>query len=250
MTTKDLGLGAFVVILLCSHLFAGSHECHLRGESVLTPSGLRERLPTETPVIGKTTRQQVQAHYQALAVESGLPDLFWGRFRKSRWVNFERVWDTYNLLIIFDSSGLVKSCDTVSDEKLIDRFGAMYEKQSFPMLDLSQPINVSGSSAYTPVRLHQTAAVPVNLQLSSGEMLVIIQKSSSDKRLPSSTFKVPATQVSFDTCCEPSTHPASELAIELKFSKKTIVGKSMYFTAEPRVTLLLVRWLQQVKARE
>lgn len=250
MNTKGIALRAVVMMLLCSHLFAGSRECHLRGKSVRTPSGLHERLPTETPVIGKTTRQQVQAQYHAFAVESGLPDLFWGRFRKSRWLNFERVWDTYNLLILFDSSGLVKSCDTVPEEKLIDRFGAMYKKQSFPTLDLSQPINVSGLSAYVPVQLHQTTAVPVNLQLSSGGMLVVIQKSSSDKRLPNSSFKVPAAQVSFHTCCEPSTHPASEIAIELMFSKKTIVGKSMYFTAEARVTLTLVRWLQQVKAPE
>jgi len=244
---KHLCLPALVVVsLLCSAVFESAGAEQVQGKTVQAPSGLKERLPAEAPVIGRTTRKQVEEQYKAFAVESGLPNLFWGRYRKSRWEVLQepglRAWYTYNLLMSFDENGVVSTCDTIPEDKLLNRFEAIAKERGFPALNLSQPIKVSGRA----LLWHAS----VELQLSDSGMSVTMLSSdpvSSERLAPNKSFNVPAEQLSLGKCCTWHAYQASEVALALQFSKETVVGKEIYLIAEPRVALTLVRWLDQVK---
>lgn len=78
--------------LLCVLPAAGCIVVPVRTKTVIqNPAGHKEPFPQLAIVPGRTTREQVEEQYKSFAVDSGAPNLFWGRFRKSSWAVFVGV---------------------------------------------------------------------------------------------------------------------------------------------------------------
>jgi len=139
------------------------------------PVGKTGTLPVAPVVPGETTREQMEAQYKAFAVDSGIQSLFWGRFRKSKWAVFGgiygvgaaggRLWGAYNLLATFDDSGTLKALETVPEDELLAKLVTMQKTQRFPVLDLSQPVLVSGMTNFP-------RGETIDLQLSAHEVVI------------------------------------------------------------------------------
>lgn len=123
------------------------------------PDRTKQKLPKSAIVPGKTTRQEVEAGYKGISVETGIPNLFWGRYRKSSWgvavagINplggsndwltdaySGRLWGMHNLLVTFDANGVVASAATVPEKDLHRRLMGMAGDLAAPPLELSSPM--------------------------------------------------------------------------------------------------------------
>ena len=148
------------------------------GTHIQNPTGEKDTLPKFAIVPGQTTRGQVEEQYKAFAVDSGVPNLFWARFRKSTWAMFwgvggyggaaaggGRMWGAFNLLVRFDQNGTVASSDVVQDKDLLARLRSLCAEKDFPALDLSQPTHVNGVQVYV-------LNSPVEFQLTEGTIMV------------------------------------------------------------------------------
>lgn len=210
---------------------------------ITDPSLHQQSLPDDPPIPGKTTRQQVEQEYKVFAVESGVPNLFWGRFRKSSFAAppaTGRVWSVQNLLVSFDSNGIVKSFDIVPDTKLLDHLASLYKAQAIPSLDLSTPVPIGGEAEF---HYH------VDVQLSSAGLEVTRPRPSRNppkRPKPNETIAIPSVQfagIEIGFSEEPL-----PIEVILRLSEKTIFGKHIFFKAEPHMVITLVRWREQLKA--
>jgi hypothetical protein len=75
------------------------------------------------------------------------------------------LWGAYNLLATFDDSGTLKALETVPEDELLAKLVTMQKTQQFPVLDLSQPILVSGMTNFP-------RGETIDLQLSAREMVI------------------------------------------------------------------------------
>ena len=216
----------------------------VRMKTVVTDQAHKQQsLPDDPPIPGKTTRQQVEQEYKAFAVDSGVPNLFWGRFRKSSWaVPPDRVWSIENLLVSFDSNGIVKSFDTVSDTKLLEQIARLCKAQAIPPLDLSTPVHIGGVAELN---------YRVDVQLFYTGLEVTMPRPSRNppkKPKPDETITIPSVQL---TGIEIGfTGESQPILVILKLSENTIFGKRIGFEAEPHMVLTLARWLGQMKAEK
>lgn len=218
----------------------------VRMKTVITDQAHNQQsLPDDPPIPGKTTRQQVEQEYKAFAIDSGVPNLFWGRFRKSSWAAppaTGRVWSIENLLVTFDSNGIVKSFDTVSDTKLLERVASLCKAQAIPPLDLSTPIHIGGVAEFD---------YRVDLRLLSTGLEVTRPRPSRNppkRPKPSETITIPSVKVTGIQV--DSVDESAPIPVFLKFSEKTIFGNHIYFKAEPQMVLTLARWLELLKAEK
>jgi hypothetical protein len=217
----------------------------------------KERLPKEAPVLGKTTRQEVDEGYRCIAVETGTPGLFWGRFRKSDWmviiaaggygtgaVGGFRVWGMNNLLMSFSADGTVTKMETIDDARLLERLRALLKEQGGPPLDLTQPASVVGWYGKGNSR--------VTLDLKAGEMVVTekpLPKSWKKAAPPAKSANVPVAEISEVMF---GWGGSKDLAVgtEIRLVGKTGVGERVVFKTEPAMALRLARWLEQVKPQK
>ncbi len=224
---------------------------------IQNPTGQKASLPRLEIVPGQTAREEVEGHYKEFAVDSGASNLFWGRFRKSKWAVFYgvggyggaavgggRTWGTYNLLVSFDANSTVKTSELIRDKELVDRFVTMCQEQDFPVLGLSQPVKTGGM-------LMHALKTSVDLQLSASDVVVTISKARFVHKQwqpqPPEIITVPLTQIAGIKVG--FTEDAFEIPITLEFAEKTRFGRHIRFTAVPGAVLTLVRWQQQVKAK-
>jgi hypothetical protein len=235
---------AFLLALWCAFSLVGCIPVPVRMTTVITdPSHQKQSLPDDPPIPGKTTRQQVEQQYEAFAVESGVPNLFWGRFRKSSWaLAADRVWSDHNVLVSFDSNGIVKSFDTVPDSELLDHLVSLCKAQAIPPLDLSTPVHIGGVAELNN-------RVDVQLFYTGLEVTRPRPSRNPPKRpKPSETITIPSVQL---TGIEVGfTGEFRPILVILKLSEKTIFGKRLVFEVEPHMVLTLARWLEQLKAEK
>jgi hypothetical protein len=227
------------------------------GTHIQNPTGGKDKLPKFAIVPGQTTREEVEQQYQAFRMDSGVPNLFWARFRKSTWAMVwavggyggatgggGRMWGTFNLMVRFDENGKVVASDLVQDKELLAHLQTLCTEKNFPTLDLSQPARVGGEQAYLP-------GAPVELQLLPDS--VVIKKSLPDRKVHKRWVPQPPviTTIPSSDVTGISARYAEEVRtvpLNIKFSKKTTVGKSISFNVLPADVLTLVRWQQQVQA--
>lgn len=261
--------------LLCVLTAVGCIVVPVRTKTVIqNPAGLKEPFPKLAIVPGTTTREQVEEQYKSFAVDSGDPNLFWGRFRKSSWAVFvavggnggaagggARTWGTYNLLVSFDSRGNVKTFEIVRDKELLDRLVRMYKEHDFSPLDLSQHVSVSGtlnqrSDIFAPAawqQAHSPGTWWVDLQLSESGLIVTKHKPDRivrKKPLPQPPEIVTVPFVQIADISVRYTEDVNEIPVTLRFAEKTALGKHVSFNVAPSALLTLVRWQQQVEQGE
>lgn len=235
-----------------------------------TPAGQKLVVPSAPPVPGKTTRKDVEDQYRDFAVESGVPNLFWGQFQESTggvyWLiagyggaegGGGRVWNKYNILATFDESGTVKSFAQVQDSGIIAQLTQMQKEGIFPPLDVSSPVELEGLQLLVDMNGNVSQAM-IRIELSPTEMKVVIQRNplvtakKPPKPKPPVTAMVPIAQVAGlhvgprPQHWDPSfkTRP---YALTVGFTEKTAIGSSLKMQAEPRAAPTLVRWLGQGK---
>lgn len=278
MATKHIRRPLTLTILLCGALVSACIVVPVRTPTVTqNPIGQKDKLPTLALIPGQTTRAQVEDQYKTFAVDSGAPNLYWARFRQSRWAVFYaagggynavggggRTWGTYNLLVLFDSNGNVKSSEIRRDKDLLDRLQTMCKDHQFPALDLTQPItlkldlnqrsDVFSSSAWDQAR--RRGILWIELRLSETEMIVTMHKQDrivhkQPVPQPPEIVAVPVAdvlRVKTNWTESPSSIPAT---VQLSQEKRiTSIGSKLKFDTSPSELLTLLRWHEQVKARQ
>jgi len=242
---------------LCSLGAAGCIILPIRTPTVIqNPNGEKQLLPRFALVPGVSTRQQVEDEYKAFSVDSGAPNLFWGRFRKSQWyfivavgglgaadVGGGRTWGTYNILVTFDRDGSVKTSEIVRDSQLIDRLVAMHNNHEFPPFDFSQPVTAGGWSGPAP-------STTFDLDLSPGGVVVTRRKPGRvvHKVLqprPPEVFQIPLAQIA--VIKTGYTEDANAIPVTIRFAEKTQLGTHVSFVTRPAGLLTLVRCIEQVR---
>lgn len=224
------------------------------------PSGTKQGLPTEPIVSGTTTRLEVEERYRAFAVETGIPDLFWGRFRKSSWAVIwavggyyagaaggGRTWGVYNMFITFDDRGTVRSSVVVPDDEFQSCVTRMAAELHVPPLDFSQSPLVEGLK---PDPRTRNGAVDVELR-SDGVVVTKYPVWTSKKKPPPppKVAVVPLERIERLTVGGSGSSEAVRMKVELRFTVKTNVGKRLTMWVDPRVAPTIVRWLAQVRAQ-
>ena len=228
------------------------------------PERTKEALPKEAVVPGGTTRAEVEARFKAFAVDPGVTDVFWGRFRKSSWAvvyawgvgtagggvagaggaGGGRTWGVYNLLVTFDPRGVARSSALVPEKELQTHLARVAIESAAPPLDLSEPLLVEG---LVPDASDRIRAIEVQL-MSTG--LAVMKYAPWKSRttaapLPISTL-VPLDQIEGLQVGDARTDEPGRVKVELRFKRRTEVGRRVRFWAEPRWASVFVRWRSQV----
>jgi len=253
---KNLAAMVSCVTVLAATVMVGCIVVPIKMKTrVEGPAGTKQTLPKEALAPGTTTRQQVEEMYKGFAVETDIPNFLWGRFRKSSWaVIFAagggyggavagggRTWEVHNLLITFDSNGIVKSVESVPDKQLQKHLMTAAKELGAPPLDLSDPINTGGT-------LPQERAL--DLELTERALTARLHVPWYNKKKPEPPPKVvvvPVEQIESVVVGKWYDDKSTELGVTLHFDQKTKLGKSITFSAGPNEGLTLLRWLEQVR---
>ena len=117
---------------------------------------------------GSTTRDELSKKLAVIDTGIEQRNFFWGRWDSSKWrataIGFvppegERIWHAQNLLVRFDSNGIVKDWTTV-DDKGLTRQLSLLVPQADSSLDLSSPIQ-------SKMRVRQRDDIQAGLVLAS-----------------------------------------------------------------------------------
>ncbi len=250
---------SLVFALVGTFVIAGCIVIPVRTRTIIQdPAGQKQSLPKLLIAPGTTTRQQVEQGYGAFSIDTGTPNLFWGRFRKSAWYVFAgaggyggaaatggRTWGTYNLLVRFDSEGNVKASEVVHDKELVKHFIAMSNGNELATLDFSQSICVGGAQ----VGITSAPGTSIALQLSASNVVITRQKPNTTfkrkpKPRPPEVVTLPLSEIT-GIRVDGYSDQANEIPITVSFSHKTKLGKQITFRAVPSAVLTLVRWQQR-----
>ena len=259
------GLAALCVALVVASATTACVAVPLRVKTrVEDPSGVERALPKAAVAPGATTRAEIEARYKSFAVDAGVQNLFWGRFRQSSWAvgwaffnpldvyddmissGLTRTWGVYNLLVTFDPSGIVRGSALVPEEELHARLARATTEAGAPPLDLSQPLLVEN---LVPDRSDRIRAIEVQL---NGTALAVMKYPPWKSRetpapLPVSAL-VPVDQIDRLVVGGRGTDEPGSVKVEIRFNGRTDVGRSVTFSAEPRWAAVIVRWWAQVKS--
>ncbi len=226
------------------------------------PAGAKVGLPKEALVPGTTTRQEVEERYRDFAVDTGIPNLFWGRFRESGWAVIwgvagaggggaaggRRKWNVRNLLVTFNEDDTVRSSEAVLDEEIQDHLVKAVAVLAAPSLDLSQPVKVSG----LPPEPREVGAGTIELALTPAGVVVTKYPYWTSKKMappPPKVATVPLERLESLTFGQGHAHEAARMGVVLRFRGRTEVGRRLTFWVKPEVAPILARWLAQVGLR-
>jgi hypothetical protein len=220
------------------------------------PAGTKEGLSKEVLVPGTTTRREVEERYKGFAVDTGIPNLFWGRFRQSSWAvvfgvagyagaatGGGRKWNVRNLLITFDDDGTVRSSEVVLDEEFQDRWMTSLAELAAPPLDLSRTVKIDG----LPPDLG-TYAPTIDPELTSSGVVVTSHPYWISKKAPPlpKVAGLSLARIESLTVGQGHARESVRMGVVLRFTGKTPVGRRLAFWVEPKAAPVLVRWLAQV----
>ena len=226
------------------------------------PAGNRALVPSDVPIPGKTTREQIEEKFQTFEMESGEPALFWGHFEKSSWAlawvvgsytggyaGGERLWSEYEILATFDENDIVRSFDVFPQKTMVQRVANLQKLGLLPPLDLSTQIELDGAKVI-PSFMH------VTLELSSDELKATVRhpepkpSKKPKKAKPPVIASIPVAQIVGISIESQNRDPARPFSLGLKFSQKTPVGKSLNVFLTARDSLTVIRWYEQQSATQ
>jgi hypothetical protein len=189
-----------------------------------------------------TQRQEVLSRLSMVDTAYANPQLFWGRWRESKWGYWwfvasqgggagdaKRVWHVHNLLVSFDENGAVRKKEVIdNDASLWPELHA--QLAAVPPLDLSAPVamEVSGYWRLTRITLARDS---MEFDRSKGKRPV----------LQISARKI----VRFSHGRSQSWMRANTTCHTLHFEEKTEWGKSVMVCADAANVATLFQYLQQ-----
>ncbi len=133
---------------LVSPALCGCFSMSVKAKPVVMAPDLKEIEPPPAPVVGTTTRQQVEKLYGDFRIDPGIPALYWARMSRSDSKQFcpgcsEREWQTVNMVATFDSNQVVHSARIFSDVTLPAAVASMVQQGQMPPLDFSSPVTIN-----------------------------------------------------------------------------------------------------------
>jgi hypothetical protein len=120
-----------------------------------TAAGQSLSLPNFKPVLGQTTRAELEQQYRGFAVYSEVPQVFLANYRISKWAMVAgiygmggptdgRLWSTRTLVAEFDVQGRLSTFNDLEGSALFPRLQQIVGSGVMPPLDISQPIILPG----------------------------------------------------------------------------------------------------------
>lgn len=213
-------------------------------------------VPPGLPVVGTTTRLEMEQRYHAYQIDLGTQFLFWVHgytSDRAYWDTNGRIWKSFNVVVTFDSSQVVKTLHTFPDESMTSEIASMLEHGLIPSLDLSAPIKISAERYpwTSDERYLRDDQIPVTVVLSPSSLTISATRAGR---------WVPPRSARFVTVVAPkektgpismeyigSGWPASDntYRVGLWFRSKNELGDSIHFKTTFSNALTLARWMAQ-----
>jgi hypothetical protein len=216
--------------------------------AIKTKAGDKQTIPKLAPVVGVSTREQVNEQYHAFAVNSGMPNVFLGQFNKSSWAmtagvlyagGFDgRMWNENSILATFDERGVVKTFEILPNKKVFARFVQMQQVGMFPRLDLSQPVPLTGSM------IGIESDNLVTMELSTAGLTIGRNSAGPEVPLP---ISISSRQPFFIPIANLTSVHAIKGGVQFDLPEETVYGKQINFYAPIGEVLTFVRWYEQEK---
>jgi hypothetical protein len=228
------------------------------------PAGAKKSLPAEPIVPGRTTRREIEERYRPFTVETGIPGLYWGRFRRSTWggglVGFPtggaRAWSVANVLVSFGPDGTARRSVDVGEKQLLTNMTEMLAESAAPASGRFQTTALEGQSAdhEGPDGRPRTFAEKVEVALTESGVAVTRYRwgdwSGGDLR--PETLHPTVAVASFEQIAgvrslpdDPELDGYSKLTFT--FTSKTAVGDHVTMRVTTDEMLATARWLARLR---
>ena len=250
-----LFLSLFVAPGLC-----GCHPVIDPAKAIATNADGKLIAPPASPLVGTTTRQQVEQLYHGYRVDCGVPALYWARVYRSD-SKFPlvrngdgRLWGWFNVVTAFDSNGVTQSVNAFSDAKLIDEVASMFSQGQLPALDFAVPAKLEAER--DPIFASSLRADELQVKVVIAGTNLTISETIPGKRIPQkqahlATVVVPRTHIrrilidSQQLDWRPSDRT---LLVFMRFERKTELGSYLDFKMQFSDALTLARWVAQTSS--
>ncbi len=228
------------------------------------PAGAKKSLPAEPIVPGRTTRREIEERYRPFTVETGIPGLYWGRFRRSTWggalVGFPTVggrsWSVANVLVSFGPDGTARRSMVVGEKELLANMTEMVADTDAPAPDRFGTMALEGQSADLkgPDGRPRTFAETVEVALTEGGVAVTRYRwgdwSGGDLR--PDTLHPTVVVASFEQIANVRSLPDDpELdgysKLTLTFTSNTAIGDHVTMRVTTASLLATARWLARLR---
>ena len=230
-----------------------------RAKPIARDTGGRLTASPTAPIVGTTTRQQVEQLYHNFRVDSGVSTLYWARLNRSdSRIVFDgipsgRVWNFYNVVATFDSRQVVQSVNTFPDQSLMKEVASMIKQGQLPSLDFAVPVKLDADRYPLNADEHSLGSdeLPVKVELSPSDLTLsatIPGKWISWRSAHPATVVIPRQQVqSMDMGSGQAEWHLSDRTIQVivRFKPETQLGSIIAFSTTLADALTLARWMAQ-----
>ncbi len=217
---------------------------------------LKEIQPPPAPVVGTTTRQQVEALYRDFRVDSGVPELYWARMSRSDSKEFcpgcsQRKWQTVNMVATFDSNQVVQWVRIFSDVTLPAAVASMVQQGQMPSLKFSSPVTINAVRYpwTSDERYLRDDQMPVTVVLEP--LTLTVSATRPGRWVPPRSARLVtvvapranAGTISVEYLGFERPHSGKVYRIDLWFKSKNDLAPSIHFETTFAEALILARWM-------
>jgi hypothetical protein len=225
-------------------------------------SRAERKLPAAPIVPGLTTRAEVEERYAAFTVETGIPNLYWGRFRRSTWgggvvgvpTGGGRAWSVANVLVSFGPDGRARRSADAGEKQLLPTMTEMLVETGAPSPGRFESVVIEGQSRELkgPDGRPRTFSNPVAVGLTEHGVVVTRHPwqetpGGGRARRPPTVVTVPFAEIA-RVRSEPGDPAVPEVPV-LKFSfrSNTAIGDHLTIDVSTDAVLTTACWLARFR---
>ena len=250
----SLLLSFLVAPYLCGCLITGA-----RAKPITRDAGGRLTVPPTVPIVGTTTRQEVEQRYRNFRVDPGVPTLYWARVNSSDSRIFfdgipnDRIWNSYNMVVTFNPNQVVRSVDTFSDQTLMNEVASMIKQGQLPSLDFAAPVNMDAERYPLTADERSLGSEQLSVKVVLAPSNLTISATIPGRWIPrrsarSATVVIPREQVQSMNMGsdQEEWHPSDRtIQVFVRSKPKTELGSVIAFKTTFTDALTLARWMAQ-----
>lgn len=220
------------------------------------------KLPAAPIVPGRTTRSEVESRYAAFTLDTGIPNLYWARFRRSTWgggvVGFPtgggRAWSVANVLVSFGPDGTARRSVDAGEKQLLSNMTRMLAELAAPSPGPFEPTLIEGRSSDLrgPDGRDRAFSNAVGVELTGRGVVVTRQPWEDAPDGGHSRRRAIAATVPFARIARVQSLPGDPevpdtLTLRFSFTSKTAVGDHLTIDVSTVAIPTAARWLARFR---
>lgn len=221
-----------------------------------------KKLPAAPIVPGRTTRAEVEDRYAAFTIETGIPDLYWARFRRSTWgggvVGYPtgggRAWSVANVLVSFGPDGTARRSVDAGEKQLLPDMIGMLAESAVPSAGGFEPVAIEGWSTELKGPDGRPRAFSDAVGVDLTERGVVVTRHPWGDMLdgghwqrPPIVATVPFAQIARVQSVPGDPDSPESLTIKFSFKAKTAVGDHLTIDVSTNAIPPTARWLARFR---